>query len=878
MRLWRQVVSGLRSLFRRTEADRDLEDEVEHYIDEAVAELVASGVDPVEARRAVRLRYGDALAAREEVRSFGWESTVAAVWTDVRIATRRLVRDPGFSVVAVLTLGLGIGATTAIFSVVRPVLFDPLPYPDADRIVAVADRADDGSVAPVTFGSFQELHARSGSFAALAVYKPWQPTSTGGEEAERLEGQRVSAEYFDVLGVQPLLGRSFDPTADHPGGPDVVVVSYGLWQRRFASDPSVVGSTVQLDSQPFTVVGVMPPGFENATSYAADVWALLQYDPAAVSFDTREWGHHLDMIGRVKTGVSVDQAEASLAAIANTPVPEFVRPVWATLAQGLVTRRLREASTAQARPMSLVLMGAVALLLTIACVNLTILLLARGARRRGELALRAALGARWPRLVRSLLTESLLLAGAGAAVGLLVARAGRAGLVAVSPPTLRLAAVDLDPGAFAVAVAVPTLVALFFGVTPAIAGTRPGAARSSARGSVHHAHPARRALVVTEVALAVILLVGAGLLLRSTQNLFSISPGFDPSRTVVLQISTTGLGRGDATTEQFFDEALEAVRVVPGVEDAALTSQLPLSGDVDMYGVTLVEEGRSEAADGSAYRYAVSPGYFDAMSIPVVGGRGLDPRDGGDAEPVAVVSESLARRLFAGTDPVGSLFHFGAVTEPAFRVVGVVGDVKQESLGTAQADAVYIASRQWHWADRVRWLVVRAARDPGAIVTPIRQAIRGVDPNQPIVRVQAMSELVARSEAQRRFVAIVLGAFALSALTLAGIGLFGVLSGSVTERAREIGVRGALGASRSDIVGLVIRNGMAMTGLGVAIGVAVATLASETLVSLLFGVSRLDAATYLSVLTLLSLVSALACWIPATRAARMDPVATLKAD
>ncbi len=881
MSLWRHIRLGLRGLMHHAEVAEKIDEEVRHYLDQAEAELVASGTSPEEARRTVRLRYGDGLAAREEVGSYGWENLVVSVWTDVRLAGRRLVRDPGFSVIAVLTLGLGIGATTAIVSAVRPVLFDALPYLNANRIVVVADRSEDGTPVPVTFGTYLEVRSRSGSFDELAAYKPWQPTLTWAQDAERLEGQRVGAEYFGVLGATPFLGAGFDPEADRPGGPDLVILSHRLWALRFGSDPTIVGRTVRLDGTAFTVTGVMGPNFENATAPLATVWSLLQYEPVPASFDSREWGHHLQMFGRLKAGLGLDEAYSRIEAVAANPAPDFVRPVWASLKAGLSIRSLRESATRDARPTMLVLLGAASLLLGIACVNLTILLLARGARRQGEIAMRMALGASRSRLARYLLTESLVLAALGAGVGVIVAQPALAGLLAVSPPSLaQTDTVGLDVGALLVAVVLPTLISVIFGLGPVVvrAGRTPlRGIQSTHRGSIRGTLSARRALVVTEVAFAAVLLVGAGLLLRSTQRLFAIEPGFDATGVVVLQVSTTALGRGDDVVHRFYREALEAVRDVPGVRAAGVTSQLPLSGDVDMYGLTLHEPGRALGGDGSAYRYAVTPGYLDVMGVELMQGRHLDRRDDDAASRAAVVSESLARRLFPYDDPIGSRLQFGAAIDRPYTVVGVVEDVKQESLGAVEAEAVYVPSDQWHWADRVRWIVVQANGDTEALVPSIREAIRRVDPNQPVVRVQSMTDLVARSETQRRFVSTVLAAFAMSALLLAGVGLFGVLSGSVTERAREIGVRGALGASRTDIVALVIRNGISITGLGLVVGLGAAAAATEALSTLLFDVSRLDPLTYLGVFAILSAVALVACWVPATRAARLDPASTLRA-
>ncbi|MEE8519444.1 MAG: ABC transporter permease, partial [Dehalococcoidia bacterium] len=680
--------------------------------------------------------------------------------------------------------------------------------------------------------------------------------------------------------VAPAFGPGFEASADRLGGPNVVVLSDALWRSRFASDRTVLGRPVTLDDEPYVVVGVMPSTFENVTAPLAEAWALMQYDAALPTFDGREWGHHLDMIGLLREGVDSEDALRELNGIADRPVAEFARPDWAALARGLSLRPLREATTARARPTMLALAGAVGLLLVIACVNVTILLLARGAQRQGELAMRVALGAGRGRLVRQLLTESLLLAGLGGVVGIVVARLGIAGLVALIPPDLpRVNAIALDGAALAFALGITTLIGVLVGLIPALApsgGELHQALREARATSAGRNRSTQRGLVVTEVALALVLLVGAGLLLRSMQHLFGIPPGFDPSQVVVMQVHTAGF-QDDNATHRFFDQALDAVQQLPGVASAALTSQLPLSGEDDQYGVTL-EEDAGEGVDGSAYRHVVSADYFETMGIPLLRGRRLGRQDITGATPAVVVSEALARRTFPGREAIGQRMHVGRTDLPWFTVAGVVGDVKQMSLEADQAEAVYVTPEQWYFADRVRWLVVRADVDAAALIPAIRRAIWSVDSNQPIARIQSMDDLVARSEAQRHFVLIVLEVFALLALTLAGIGLYGVLSGSVTERMREMGVRAALGASPESILALVVRQGMTLTAVGVAIGLVGAVAASEALVAQLYDVSRLDAVTYLSVVTLLAVVSAVACWIPAARAARVDPLTTLRAD
>jgi putative ABC transport system permease protein len=878
----RKITHGMRTLLRREDADRDAADEVRHYLEEAEAHLVARGHSQEEARRLARLQYGDELAAREDVRAFGWDGWVESLMSDLRLSVRSLRRTPGFTVVVILTLGLGVGAATAILSAVRPILFEPLAYPHQERILSIADVGDGGPV-PTTFGTYTEVVRRSRVFESLAVFQPWQPTLTGGTEPERLEGQSVSAAYFDVLGVHPVLGPGFDTAEDRPGGAREVVLSDALWRARFDADPTVVGRLVHLDGTPYTVVGVMPPGFENVTAPLAGVWTLLQYDPSLPGgFETREWGHHLGLIGRVLPGNTRETARKALGDIARQPLPDFPRPTWAAMDRGFSVGLLRDAAAADARPTMLVFAGAVALLLLVTCANLTLLLLARGARRRGEFAMRVALGAGTGRLARYLVTESLVLAAVGGLLGVGLARIGLSALLALSPPSLpRLDAVGLDGVALAFALGLTTVVGLVFGLAPGLhrSGGRPQALREAGRGSARRKSGTRRALVITEVALAMVLLVGAGLILRSTRRLFSQSLGLDPAKLVVVKVYGTGLEPGDAVTHRFFDGALDAVRAVPGVVSAAETTQLPLSGDLEVFGVSRADHVQVDGSDdGGAYRYAVSPGYFETMGMSVARGRALQEDDARPGTPVAVISRTLAANLFPDGDPIGARIQVGPTEPVPYTVVGVVNDVKQESLASPDASAVYTTPQQWHWADRVRWIVVKAAGDPVALVPAIRQAVWSVDPNQPAVRAQSMADVIARSESRRHFALTVVSAFALAAMTLAILGLYGVVSGMVVERMPELGVRAALGASNQRIVGLVVGQGLGLTVVGVGLGVAGAAAATRMLATFLFHVSRLDPLTYLAVASLLLAGSALACVVPAARAARVDPVRTLKSE
>ena len=882
MSLWRQMSRGLRVLVRRREADVDVADEVQHYLELATAAHVRRGLSPDEALRAAHLELGNTTVVREQVRAYGWENSVESVAADVRFALRRLRANPGFTTVAVLTLALGIGATSAIFSAVNPILFERLPYPDAGRILSVWDRSGDGSRAAVTFGTFRELAVRARSFEAFAAFKNWQPTLTGPTQPERLDGQRVSADYFRVLAVPPALGRGFDASEDRPNGPDVAVLSDGLWHRRFGGDPTVIGRRITLDDRLFTVIGVMPRGFENVLAPSAEVWSPLQYDASLPGFDTREWGNHLHALARARAGVSTEQAARELETIARAPLREMPRPPWSSLRGGLIVTSLKEDVTRVAKPALLAVLGAVVLVLAIACVNVTNLLIARGVQRRGELAMRAALGAGRSRLVRQLLTESIVLALIGGAAGLMVAQACVRGLLAVSPPDLpRASAIHVNAAVFAFALGISTCVGIIVGLVPALRisrdGARTGLQESGRRATGGHTG-ARGVLVVAEVALALVLLVSAGLLLRSVERLFSIAPGFDASHVLTMQVQVSGQRFDDAATRRFFEQSVAAVRAVPGVDVAAFTSQLPLSGDADIYGAQL-EHDNDPRDDHSVYRYAVTPSYFAVMRIPLRHGRLLDERDLVPGERGVVVNESFAKRKFPGQDAVGQRIRVGGVNDrPWDVIVGVVGDVKQSSLTMGESGAVYVAASQWLWADNPQWLVVRAHGDAASLTGAVQRAVWSVDKDQPIVRVATMEHLLDASEAQRRFALIVFEGFALAALVLAATGIYGVISGRVSERLREIGIRSALGASRGSILGLVVRHGLSLTGAGVILGVGAAMMATRAVTTLLYGVTHLDPATYVGVVVLLVLVSLVACALPAWRAARVDPSITLRSE
>jgi putative ABC transport system permease protein len=881
MSLWRQLTHGLRVLVNRGAADRDVVDEVEHYLEQSAAAHIQRGLSADQAQRAARMELGNTTIVREEVRAGGWEQIIGTGLADCWYAARRLRDSPGFTAVGVITLALGIGATTAIFSAVNPILFEPLPYPQADRITMIADASADGQPRDVTFGTYRELAQRSHLFEALAPFKAWQPTMVSDAEPERLSGQRVGAGFFHALGVSPFIGRDFHADDDRPNGPNVTILSYGLWRKRFEGDRTIVGRHVKLDDKEYLVIGVLPGGFENVLAPLAELWAPLQYN-TVFGPDSREWGHHLRMVARMRRGVRLDAARRELNEIAHAPTSEFPRVPWASLQNGFLATSLQAAVTGPIRPALLAVLGAVVLVLAIACVNVTNLLLARGAQRRGEFAMRAALGASRSRLIRQLITESLLLSLIGGLLGLAVAEFGVRTLVTLSPPELpRVGAIRLDRTVLAFGAIVTTVIGVLVGLIPAVDASRrdlqAGLQESSRRMAGGHQRT-RSALVVAEVALALVLLVSAGLLLRSIGRVFEVPVGFDASRLLTMQVQESGRRfQTDSARYRFYADALDAVRAVPGVAAAAFTALLPLSGDIDTYGVHF-EIDRSAKEDGAALRYAVTPGYFEAMRIPLRRGRLLDARDSRGAPRVAMINESFARRKFRGREALGQRLRFGPDEGDWYTVAGVVGDVRQSSFDVDLPNAIYVPADQWHWVDSLMSLVVRGRGDAAALTPAIRSAIWSVDKDQPIVRIATMDALVGRSVADRRFALILFEAFGLVALALAATGIYGVLSGGVAERTREIGVRSALGASRAEIVSLVARQGMTLAGLGTAIGLTGAVAASEALVTLLFGVSRFDPPTYAAVVALLLIVATGASAIPAWRAARVDPAITLRAE
>ncbi len=801
---------------------------------------------------------------------------------DLRYAVRSLRQSPGFTAIALATLAIGIGANAAIFSVLDAALLRPLPYPASDRLVLFGDRTANGNVNNVGFATFVDFRDRSSALGSAAVIRMWQPTLFEGGEAERIPAMRVSANYFDLLGVRTAIGRGFRAADDRPDAWRKVILSDALWKRRFGSDPAVVGRTLRMNDQDFEIVGVMPASFEpllSARFYKpAQLWAALGYD-TAMSNACRSC-EHLKAVGRLREGVTLAQAREDLDRIRRGLAAEHPSdyPAGST---AVVT--LSDALAGPVRPALSILAGAVGFVLLIACANIANLLLARSLRRRHEMAVRAALGASRGRLVRQLLVESLVLAAAGGASGVALASLGGAALIRLAPATLpRIDHAGIDPRVLIFAGALTIGSALFFGIAPAFRASAVGLSgalaldgRKSAGGT---ASRGRRALVAAELALALVLLAAAGLALKSLGRLLEAPLGFRPEGVLTLALSLDGNAYEKSGQIVAFQQRLLAhARAVPGVEAVALAGQIPLGGNGDSWGLHI--EGRipaNPAEDPAVERYSVTADYFRVMGIALKRGRLVTDQDRADSLPVVVVSESTANALWPGQDPIGHRVRIGGATSGDWRtIVGVAGNVRHSGLATAPGLQMYLPQAQV--TDGYLVLVARA-KHPQGVAAPLRRVLRDLDPSVPIYDVATMDELVARAAAEARFVMRLLSGFAALALALAAIGLYGVVAYAVAERRREIGIRIALGATPRDVLRLVLRTGATTVAVGLLVGFGASLVLLRLLRSVLFGVGAHDPATLSGAGALLALVAFAAHWGPVRQARRVDPMASLRAD
>jgi putative ABC transport system permease protein len=793
------------------------------------------------------------------------------------------LKNPGFTLIAVITLALGIGANTAIFSVVNAVLLRPLPYHESDRLVVLSTNENDGALGNTGYETFVDWRERSRSFERIVAIRSWGGALTGQGEPEVIRGLRVSADYFKLLGVSPALGRDFRVEEDRPDTRFVVIISNSLWERRFNSDPRVVGKQLVLSDQPFTIVGVMPSGFTDflAANFhnGAEAWAPIGYD-ITQPFACRTC-QHLKAVARLKPGVTIGRARAEMSDIMNLMSREHPK-IYATPA--ISVARLQDQFTRAIRPALYLLLVAVGLVLVIACANIANLLLARANERAKEMAIRAALGAgRW-RIIRQLLVESLLLSLTGAAAGVTLALWGTELLTGLSPAKmLQLQPVTTDARVLGFTLLVSLLTGLFFGLAPAWQAARQDAQlalKESGRISPgRRQRRLRQSFVVAEFVLALVLLVGAGLLIRSFLRVLDTKPGFESRNLLTMRISASSASRyrDAAQVSAFYGDAIERVRALPGVEAAGVVSNLPFGGNMDMSGFHVEERPLANPADApSAERYSVSPDYLRAMGIPLLRGRGFTEQDNANAPLVALINHTAARRIWPNEDPLGKRIRLGGVDGPLRSVVGIVGDVNHYDLETPPGLQAYIPHPQW--TDPYMQLVVRGAAEPGSLTGAVRQSIRELDPEMPVHGAATMRQLVSASLAQRRFTLLLIAAFAAVALLMAAIGLYGVTAYSVTQRTQEIGVRLALGARRADVLRLVVGQGLRLVALGLALGLMSALALTRLMKKFLFEVSATDPVTFAGIALLLALVALLACWVPARRATKVDPMIALRCE
>ena len=873
------LLSRLRGLWRRDELDADLNEELQAHIAMRSDDNVAAGMDGEEARYAAQKRFGNSTLMKEETRNMDIVAWLESAAQDLRYAFRILRRNPGFTAAALLTLALGIGANTAIFSVVNGVLLRPLPFPKQDQLTMIWERDTDGSRTNTGWPTFMDWSQDNHSFTGMAALSFWTPTFIGAHDAETLNGFRASAQFFDVMGVHPEFGRGFLPAEDVRGNNFVVVLSHGFWQRRFGSDPAVIGKPIQLGSQQYTIVGVLPANFPSVFSFdptkPAEIYTPLAYN-ASLPYACRNC-RHLRAVARLRDGVSLGQASTDMNQISENLVRAYPKE-YST--PGIILTPLKDYLVGDVRPLLWALLGSVGFVLLIACVNVGNLMLGFGARRRREMALRAAIGAGRKRMIRQSLTESLALSLLGGLLGLLFAIGGIALVRSLRLGNLpRLENVQIDARAFAFTLAVSVLTGLIFGIAPALRASSADVNSTLKEGGKStpgkERHRLRDLLVVADVALALVLLAGAGLMMKSFARLLDVRPGFDPSHTLTMGISLWGPKAADAPALAFFDEVLERVRTLPGVESTAVVSQIPLGGNMDRYGIHV--EGKSAPNpedDPSADRYSISPDYLRTMRIPLLSGRAFNEADRVDSAKVVIVNEALARQFWPAGDAVGKRLRFGDDKGPLRTVVGVVGDVLHQGLDAPHTIQIYLPNTQFTDSDML--LVVRTAGDPATLAGAVRQDIAAVDSQVPVSSVFTMDEIVAASVAKQQFSVWLFGLFAAIALVLASVGIYGVISYGVAQRTNEIGIRMALGAKKRDVLGMVVGDGMRPALLGAAIGLAAALALTRLLGSLLYGVKPDDPETFVAVCTILIGVALAACYLPARRASKVDPMEALR--
>jgi predicted permease len=872
-----------KGLFSRSRRESELEAELESHLEAIAEESIRQGMAPEEARRVARREFGGLEQTKELYREQRGLPSLETFLEDIRFGARMLAKNPGFTIVAVLTLALGIGANAAIFSVVDAVLLRPLAYKDADRLVTILHNGDN----PVAVANYIDWRDQSSSFEAMGAADYWSANLSGIDSPEHILGLSVTQSLLTLLGVEPLLGRLFVAGEDQKGAEHEVILSYGLWQRRFAGDSKVVGKVITLDGEPYTVLGVMPRTFKFAPFWAtrAEMWVPNAFGDRIHN----RGGNSLRIFARLKQDVALSEARAEIATITARLEQKFPGTN-----RDVVVTPLKQNVVGQVKAPLLLLLGAVGFVLLIACANVAHMLLARSATRQKEIAVRTALGAPRTRVIRQFLTENLLLAAMGASAGLLLAVWGTRALVALSPAFIpRVDTIGIDARVILFLIGVTVLTGMVFGLAPAmhasavnLMDTLKDGGRGGSDGN--RRNRLRSFLVASEFALALILLIGAGLMVRSFFALQSIDPGFNPNRVLSMAVSVAGTQESEPHRRAiFYQQLIERVRALLGVEAAGGINHLPLAGD--MWGWPFAIEGRGKPLPGESpvgvYRI-VMPGYFETMRLPVLRGREIAATDDASAPGVVLINEKAARKYWPGENPLGKHIAFDddkAASPTWLTVIGIVRDAKQENWAEAPYPEVYLAAlqnggflgeRESH-ASYIT-LVVRTRGNPAALSAMIKNTVWSLDRNLAISEVLTMDDVVAEANAQPRFEMALLGVFASVALMLAAVGIYGVMSYSVARRTHEIGIRISLGASRTDVLRLVVRQGMVLALAGSGAGIIGALLLSRLMTKLLYGVLPTDPVTFTGVAVLLMFVALAANYLPARRATRVDPIVALR--